>query len=68
MKPTLKQLKERPALWVYSSVNYVEPRITMPDKTIMWAYYSNFNVDWDLRTGQDYHQFALTYYEFGGWI
>ena len=66
MKPTLKQLKRRPALWVFASdEHYVEPRITMPDGS-MWSYWNRWTLE---RLEQDdWHEHALKYYEFGGWL
>ena len=65
MKPTLKQLKNRPALWVLTCEKFVAlPRITMPDGT-MWALESG---DIPILEGAGWHQWAIDNYEFLEWL
>jgi len=75
--PTLAQLKNRPAAWViYDSTSYAELRITMPDGSIWYYtdgwYQDHGNGSWRIdRFDKDpyvWHEHALKYYEFGGWI
>jgi len=61
-KPTLAQLKRRPALWFFCS-DY-RWRITYPDGG-MDIY--NPDGSW-LLDRYSWHEHALKYYEFGGWI
>ena len=67
MTPTLKQLKRRPALWVYTG-NFdgacPAPRITMPDES-MWMWVPN---EWVLRNPFDWHEWCISNYEFAGWL
>ena len=70
MKPTLAQLKKRPALWVFALNHvYVEPRITMPDGS-MWSYDYTSMRGWNLETLEqdEWHKFAIEYYDFAGWL
>jgi len=69
MKPTLAQLKKRPALWVFASnEHYAEPRITMPDGT-MWAYGGYWHPnDWWRKNHNYWHKFSIEYYDFAGWL
>ena len=67
MKPTLAQLKKRPALWIYTDwwdSRYVEPRITMPngDADLMGigGWYYDSVISW--------HDFAIAEWEFVGWL
>jgi len=65
-KPTLAQLKRRPALWVMiMGTLYVEPRITMPNGTI-WAF--NGYLEWVLFQPEGWHEYVLDTHEFGGWL
>jgi len=70
MKPTLAQLKKRPALWVSTTFNCLdEPRITMPNGD-MWMYGLYFRA-WTLHRankGHDWREYALRHYEFGCFI
>jgi len=62
MKPTLANLKKRPALWFSVDPSGIDPRITMPDGTIWhyWHGWSWFACGW--------HEHAIEKYEFGGWL
>ena len=73
-KPTLKQLKRRPALWFLviggDYYGFVEPRITMPDGS-MWGY-GIICDGWGLHEcgpfTSTWHENAIRDYEFVGWL
>ena len=72
-KPTLAQLRKRPALWFLvlggEDPFFVEPRITMPNGTI-WAW-NNVVLHpdaWYEYELDPWHEYAIKYYEFAGWL
>jgi len=68
MTPTLKQLKKRPALWFDSySDDTVSPRITLPNGRA-WLYEDIYCNGWVLSNLDDWHWYARTHLEFGGWL
>ena len=68
MKPTLANLKKRPALWVRDD-NFCEPRITYPNGSADFFYKNAaFEDVWALDFGVPWHGFALKHYTFVSWL
>ena len=68
-KPTLKQLKKRPALWFLVSPDknlYCEMRITMPNGDV-WSDTYLYTKSW-YESKNHWHMYAKRSYEFVGWL
>jgi len=61
MTPTIKQLKLRPALWIFAGEH---PFITMPDGGL-WLLHSKWVLHRQVKGWQEY---VLRNYEFLGWL
>jgi len=71
MKPTLANLKKRPALWFIvlggDPAGFVEPRITMPNGD-MWIYREYYERQWGYYNKTNSHESAINRYEFAAWL
>ena len=67
MKPTLRNLKKRPALWFSVVGDQIEPRITMPNGDL-WLYNEYDLPRWRYYRHVFWHSSAVNRYEFAGWL